>query len=191
MDEEIELSPVQAFMILLAGVRNRKHIKGKTWLQKEMFLIAKNTKLKEMLDFEPHLYGPYSETVDVELENLEVMGLLEEKGNIQLTEEGRKYYKKISEKASRQILDLISEIKEELNDLSEDELLAYIYFSFPETTEEAVRLEKIMKNRVKLAIRLYKKGKVSIGKAADIADMDVKSFMDYLRSKEIKIPLSL
>jgi len=191
MDEEIELSPVQAFMILLAGVRNRKHIKGKTWLQKEMFLIAKNTKLKEMLDFEPHLYGPYSETVDVELENLEVMGLLEENGNSQWTEEGRKYYKKISEKASRQILDLISEIKEELNDLSEDELLAYIYFGFPETTEEAVRLEKIMKNRVKLAIRLYKKGKVSIGKAADIADMDVKSFMDYLRSKEIKIPLSL
>ncbi len=191
MNEEIELSPSQAFMILLAGARNEEHIKGKTWLQKEMFLIAKNTMLKEVLDFEPHLYGPYSETVDVELENLEVMGLLEENGNIQLTEEGRKYYKKISEKASRQILDLISEIKEELNDLSKDELLAYIYFGFPETTEEAVRLEKIMKNRVKLAIRLYKKGKVSIGKAADIADMDVKSFMGYLRSKEIKIPLSL
>ena len=191
MDGMRNLSPVQAFMILLSGGRDYEPIKGKTWLQKEMFLLTKNTRLKEEIYFEPHFYGPYSETVDIELENLEIMGMIEENREIRLTNVGKKVYEKLLEITSEEKLGLISEIKEELNDLTEDELLAYIYFSFPETTKEAVKLENIKKNRAKLAVNLYKKGKVSIGMAAEISGMDIKSFMDRLRTMGVKIPLSL
>jgi predicted HTH domain antitoxin len=60
-----------------------------------------------------------------------------------------------------------------------------------ETTKEAVKLENIKKNRVKLAVNLYKKGKVSIGMAAEISGRDIKSFMDLLITMGVKIPLSL
>lgn len=192
MDEKIELSPVQAFLILLLGSRNYEPVKGKTWLQKEMFLISQNTGLKEEVYFEPHFYGPYSETVDAELENLEILGLAASKGNgeIALTEKGKEVYVTILKIASAEKLELIKEIKEELNDLNEDELLAYIYFSFPETTKEAVRFENIKHKRVKLAMNLYEKEKVSLGKAAEIAGIDIKAFMDEIRRKGLKVPLS-
>lgn len=190
MDEKMELSPVQAFLILLFGSRNYEPVKGKTWLQKEMFLIAKNSELKEEVYFEPHFYGPYSETVDTELENLEILGLAAGNGEIALTEKGKALYAALLKIASPEKLLLIEEIKEELNDLSEDELLAYIYFGFPETTKEAVRFENIKKKRVKLAMRLYEKEKVSLGKASEIAGMDIKGFMDYLRRKGLKVALS-
>jgi len=192
MDEKVmELSPVQAFLILLLGSRNYESVRGKTWLQKEMFLIAKNTGLKEEVYFEPHFYGPYSETVDSELENLEILGLAAENGEIKLTKKGKDLYAALLKIASIGKLELIEEIKEELNNLNEDELLAYIYFSFPETTKEAVRFENIKHKRVKLAMSLYEKEKVSLGKASEIAGMDIKGFMDYLRRKGLKVPLSL
>lgn len=190
MEKQMEPSPVQAFLILLLGSRNYEPVKGKTWLQKEMFLIAKNTPLKEEVYFEPHLYGPYSETVDSELENLEILGLVAENGEIELTERGKEVYANLLKITSAEKLELIEEIKEGLNDMSEDELLAYIYFNFPETTKEAVRFENIKKKRAKLAMRLYEKEKVSLGKASEIAGMDIKNFMDYLRDKGLRVPLS-
>jgi len=186
----MELSPVQAFLILLLGSRNYEPVKGKTWLQKEMFLIAKNTTLKEVVLFEPHFYGPYSETIEVELENLAILGLIVGDGEIRLTDKGEGAYSDLLKVVSREKLELIEGVKEELNDLSEDELLAYIYFSFPETTREAVRFENIKKKRVKLALNLYEKGKVSLGKASEIAGMSTKRFIDYLRAVGLEVLLS-
>jgi uncharacterized protein YwgA len=186
----MELSPVQAFLILLVGSRNSEPVKGKTWLQKEMFLITKNTSLKNELYFEPHFYGPYSETVEVELENLAILELIKADGEIRLTHKGEEAYSDLLKVVSREKLELIEEVKEELNDLSEDELLAYIYFSFPETTKEAVRFENIKKKRIKLALNLYEKGKVSLGKASEIAGMSTKSFIDYLRDAGLEVLLS-
>jgi len=191
MRGKMDFSPVQAFLILLLGSRNGEPVKGKTWLQKEMFLITKNTGLKEEVYFEPHFYGPYSETIDTELENLEILGLAAENGEIRLTGKGKEVYANLLKIASHEKLGLIGEIKEELNDLDEDELLAYIYFSYPETTKEAARFENIKRKRVKLAVRLYAKEKVSLGKASEIAGMNIKAFMDEIRHKGLKVPLSL
>ncbi len=54
-DEELDISPVQAYILLLAGARNGEPIKGKKWLQAQMYILTKNknTKLEEeLLDFE-------------------------------------------------------------------------------------------------------------------------------------------
>lgn len=190
MRGKMDFSPVQAFLILLLGSRNGEPVRGKTWLQKEMFLIAKNTGLKEEVYFEPHFYGPYSETIDTELENLQILELVAENGEIRLTGKGKEAYANLLKIASTEKLELIKEVKEELNDLNEDELLAYIYFSFPETTKEAVRFENIERKRAQLAISLYEKEKVSLGKASEIAGMDIKAFMDEIRRKGLKVPLS-
>jgi len=185
------LNPVQAYLILLLGAKNYEPVRGKVWLQKEMFLIVRNVeKLRDEVDYEPYFIGPYSETVDVAVEQAENMRLIKstEEGFV-LTDLGKKIFKKLVEMARKETLELVEEVKSELNDLDEDELLAYIYFTFPEMAKESRKIEEIKKRRVPLAIRLYKKGKISLSKAAEIAGMSIKSFMDVLRKKGVLIPL--
>lgn len=186
------LTPLQALILLLLDANDAQEIKGKTWLQKEMFLVVHNVpeEVAEEAQYEPHHYGPYSETIDSELDALRMMGLVEINDKIKLRPSGQALAKRLKNMVSKDFLDLLSEIKRELNDLSEDELLAYIYFTFPEMTVESRAIERIMRKRMRLAISLYKKGKVSLSKAAQIAGVSVSDFIELLRKRKTGITLS-
>jgi len=186
------LSPLQALILLLLDVNEGEPVKGKTWLQKEMFLLVYNTGKDEIIQgaqFEPHHYGPYSETIDAELDNLRMMGLVETNGPISLKPKGRRLASKLRRIVSDDFLELVEEIKENLNDLSEDELLAYIYFTFPHMTTESQVLERIKHRRERLAVSLYKRGKVSLSKAAQIAGMSVGDFIELLKKRRVLVEL--
>ena len=186
------LSPLQALILLLLDANEGKPVKGKTWLQKEMFLLVHNTGKEEIIQgaqFEPHHYGPYSETIDAELDILRMMGLVEINGPISLKPKGRRLASKLRKIVSNDFLELVEEIKENLNDLSEDELLAYIYFTFPNMTTESRVLERIKRKRERLAVSLYKKGKVSLSKAAQIAGMSVGDFIELLKKRRVPVEL--
>lgn len=186
------LSPLQALILLLLDANRGEPIKGKTWLQKEMFLLVHNTgkdKIIQGAQFESHHYGPYSETIDAELDTLRMIGLIEIDRSIRLKPEGKKLASRLREVVSNEFLELVKEIKNNLNDLSEDELLAYIYFTFPKMTTESRVLERIKNKRKRLAISLYKKGKVSLSKAAQIAGMSVSDFIELLKKRRIPVEL--
>lgn len=183
------LSPIQAVILLLIG-SNKEPLKGRLWLQKGLFLLANNiSRLSDEANFEAHHYGPYSEAVEIELNNLKILGLVKEEKGLSLTEKGEILFNRLLEYVPEGFPELVKEVKSDINDLSQDELLAYIYFSFPETTTESRTLERIQRNRKNLALSLYKKGKISLSKGAEIAGMSVKEFMDFLRAKKIRIPL--
>ena len=186
------LSPLQALILLLLDANKGEPVKGKVWLQKEMFLLVHNTGKDEMIQgaqFEPHHYGPYSETIDAELDILRMMGLIEINRRISLKPMGRRLASKLRKIVSPEFLELVEEIKGNLNDLSEDELLAYIYFTFPNMTTESRVLERIKRKREGLAVSLYRKGKVSLSKAAQIAGMSVRDFIELLRKRRIPVEL--
>ena len=75
--------------------------------------------------------------------------------------------------------------------ITNDELLALTYFSFPEMTEESLVKDKIWAKREKLALGLYKKQKVSLEKAVEISGLNYNDFLDLLSSKNIKVELVL
>jgi len=186
------LSPLQALILLLLDANKGEPVKGKVWLQKEMFLLVHNTGKDEMIQgaqFEPHHYGPYSETIDAELDILRMMGLIEINRRRSLKPMGRRLASKLRKIVSPEFLELVEEIKGNLNDLSEDELLAYIYFTFPNMTTESRVLERIKRKREGLAVSLYRKGKVSLSKAAQIAGMSVRDFIELLRKRRIPVEL--
>jgi len=186
------LSPLQALILLLLDANKGEPVKGKVWLQKEMFLLVHNTGKDEIIQgaqFEPHHYGPYSETIDAELDILRMMGLIEINRRISLNPMGRRLASKLRKIVSPEFLELVEEIKGNLNDLSEDELLAYIYFAFPNMTTESRVLERIKRKREGLAVSLYRKGKVSLSKAAQIAGMSVRDFIELLRKRRIPVEL--
>lgn len=179
MTSKIEnLDNAEKIFLILLEAYGGEAVPGNLWLQKEMFLIAKNLEpLENFLEFKPHIQGPFSETVKNILENLQFRGYVRKDGrHIELTSEGEELVQYIYDNASEDLVDLIEDIKRFVNDLSKDELLVYIYYSYPEMTEESYELEDIEAKRLDLAKRLYQKEKVSLEKASELAGRPLSEF---------------
>lgn len=185
----------QQYILLLLNSCNQSPINGKTRLMKELFFVARNIKpLWQVLSFEAHNYGPYSEKIAYDLEALSQLGLIYFKEHA--SGKGGKYF--ITEKGVGILKDLNLNYNEELvenmknffNGLSNDEVLAFTYSSCPEMTNESLIKEKLSNKRSKLALKLYKKKKISFGKAIEISGMDYKDFFDLLDKNNIQVELS-
>ena len=77
----------------------------------------------------------------------------------------------------------IEDFKAFINDLTGDELLLFIYITFPEYAPESARLLDIVRRRAPLSTSLYRKGKVSLAKAAFLAGMNMESYLDYIEGE--------
>jgi predicted HTH domain antitoxin len=176
-----ELNEVQKVILSLLYSKNAEPIKGATWFQKEMFLISKNfSDIEEDLSFDAYLFGPDSEVADDELSELKKRKFVEMQGNkIALTKEGKDFAKKVYSEDTKK-KEIIDRFKEFLNDLSLDELLVFIYFSYPEMTQESTVFQEIKTKRVPLATALVRKNKISTQKAAEIAGLPLEHFMKKL-----------
>ncbi len=183
------LTETQKYTLLLLSAKNYEPIKGKLWFQKELFLLAKNSdELAEQTDFEADFMGPYSESADEELEQLEFAKVVEKEGNrLKLTGLGRDIAEILEKNTSDEEKEMIEDFKSELNDLTEDELLGFIYFTYPEMTRESVKFEKIKPKRMNIALSLYAKSKISLGKALEIAGMNIDTFIKEAKLKGIQI----
>ena len=182
-----DLGEVKRNLILLLSSKSNEPVKGKLWYQKELFLLSKNIpELEEEAGFEPYFWGPHSELADSEMEDLVQLGVVRHTvgtGYV-LTKLGQDIASSVC-KDSKDNEALIEDVKDFLNSLSKDELLLYIYASYPETAEDAVEIKNLLPKRKDIAIALYKKDKVSVGKASEIAGVSVNSMIRELQSKGI------
>jgi hypothetical protein len=122
----------------------------------------------------------------VEFKQLEKEGILKQENNrILLTEMGKEMASRIE--VDEKCKEVIEEIKSLLNDMTEDELLAFIYFSYPEMVGESAKLDKIKPRRKKLALSLYQQGKISLGKTAQIAGISIEELIKELKNKGITV----
>jgi uncharacterized protein YwgA len=183
------LSPSQRLEVSLVGANDFDPVKGKLWLQKEMFLIWRSLPgMKVHITFDPALMGPLSESVDWDLDQLRNIGLVEEgPGGLSLSPEGRDVYSAIPRILEQKCLDLASRVKSLLNDLTKDELLAFIYFRYPETASESRELAALLPRRSELAVRLVRKGKVGLEGGARIAGLVPQDFANLLKSRSISL----
>lgn len=137
--------------------------------------------MKSRADFIAHVYGPYSESVEYAMENLLSYRLVEKiKGVYVITQSGFKVFEELRNRLSDDKIEAIEDFKVFFNDLSQKELLVFIYCSFPEFTGESRIKEEVFKERLPAAISLYSKNKVSLEKAALLAGMPLENFIDIL-----------
>jgi len=178
-----DLTDLDLAILQLLHAGNDDPLKGKVAYQKEMFLIADYIdKIKELAEFIPHTFGPYSEAAENEIGNLRSLGLVREEGHkYRITDNGVAALRKAKSVFSEEEIEAIHDFKKFLNDLSEDELLLFIYVSHPEFTKESAVYEGVIRKRIPTAITLYKKGKVSLDKAAFLAGLPVEKFLDCQR----------
>lgn len=183
------LSSVERFLLLLLAApgnqpSGHEPIKGKTWLQKEMFFISKNVpELVEATGFEDYRFGAYSDVLDDVLDQFITDRYVEvDSGKIQLTGKGAPFAKHLWEGASKNEKDIVQEIKELLNDMTNDELLGFSYSAYPSMKRFSDFTETFEAEKVKIATALLRKGKVSREKAAEIAGLPLTEFLAQAKS---------
>lgn len=188
IDEKIEqFNDVDRFILLLLGAKNSESVPGPIHFQKEMYLLQNLfPKLADETDYDAYLLEPHSEIVADEAEQLESAGLIRAKtGNLELTSDGKKVFNILKKRSSKEETRKIEEFKELLNDLTKDELLAFIYFSYPsqdELEKESIEYKDLLPKRKKLAISMYQRGKISAQKAAQIAGEHLEDFLKELKN---------
>lgn len=168
------------------GALSNTPIRSKTKLQKLLFLFSNVfEKFKDPLDFEPHLFGPYSETVDYVLDDLRKLDLIEKIGShYRLSSKGIDTYNRIQNKEIKEHMRIVLEdFKEFLNDLTQEELLAFVYVTYPEYIEEAAMWNEIKEKRKEIAISLLRKNKISFGKAAEVSGLNQEEFQKILKKR--------
>jgi len=186
-----DANPLVKITLVLLFMKNKEKIRGKLWLQKELYMIAK--KLEELSTdelYEAHYFGQFSEDAEVAVEQIAMLGLLEpRKIGFDLSPFGEEVAKEAKNQLSPESLQFIEEVKEFLNDLEEDELLGYIYNAYPEMATNSTKKASIDQKRVEIAVRLYLKDKISMGKAVEIAGIDRVSLIDLIRKRNSSIEM--
>jgi len=172
-----ELSALQKHIILLLYARDCEPIPGVAWFQKELYLVAENVpEVSKEAGFVSGAYGPCSKNADDRLKDLVLRGMVNKKGNkISLSDLGVKVAHKVVKEASKDTLELLDDFKGLLNDMSGKELTTFIYLTFPES-DASLAPKGIKEDRVVVAKTLYRKGKLSLERAAEIAGVSVEDF---------------
>lgn len=184
LDEIADSLPhLGAAILHLLHAGGNSAVRGDVLFQKELFLIGDYIeRIGEDADFVPHIFGPYSEAAEVALGELVSLGLVRRsEGGYTLTPDGVRVWEKVCSVFHTEESGAIDDFKAFLNDLSVDEVLLFIYVTYPEYTCESARLRDILEKRVPLSASLYRKGKVSLEKAAFLAGMNMESYLDYLK----------
>lgn len=181
-----DLNDEEKLILYSLGALDNTPLRSKVKIQKLLFLVSNVFKgFQGLLKFEPHLLGPYSETVNDVLESLMKLELVEQKGaRYQLSEEGLHIFNALDPKPD--LVSVIEDFKAFLHDLSDEEVLTFIYVTYPDYISESIKWEELKPQRLDLAISLLKKKKVSFSKAAEVAGQDPIQFDETLCDRGIR-----
>ena len=127
-------------------MRDNESVPSKTHLQKEMFLLLKETVFQKVdgYKFVPHYYGPFSRELDNDLNDLVVSGLVNDSDGFTLTPEGFKNAQALWNNQDQTRKAALLRIKEKYNRLNSEKLLEYVYEKYKKyTVKSAVILDNL------------------------------------------------
>lgn len=136
-------------------LRDNEAVPTKIHLQKEMFLLEKETSLleKPLFEFVPHYYGPYSRDLEEETISLIIAGKIDDSEGYFLTPLGFREAHELWKKLTPAQVRALVRIKENYNKKSTKELLDYVYEKYKKyTTKSALLLDNILENFHKFAV---------------------------------------
>jgi len=166
MDNKLEF--IEDLVIMLVGSKDSP-VPSEFHLQKELFIVSNSMpRLKGLLVFEKHYRGPYCQEVDEIYKNpLNYDEIYEIKNRkISLNERGKKVYQDVLEKHKdvkkiNLLLNSFKLVRDIYDKFSEDELLYFIYRSYPEYIENSNAYRKLDNNKRKLVEGMLNKKLIS------------------------------
>lgn len=179
------MEPDEKILLYAIGALDNSPLRSKVRLQKLLFLLSKVfPEWDDLLEFESHLLGPYSERVDNILEDLIALDLVRKTGSsYSLTESGSRVFNTL--KPKEQLVEVIEDYKDFLNDLTDEQVLTFVYVFYPEYIGESAKWDDLKGDRVKNAISMLLKGKVGFSKAAEVAGLSPGEFSTLLERRGV------
>lgn len=172
---------LEVLLVILLHSNQNEPITGRIWLQKIMFVLDRNIEDIKAA-FEGSYIGPYSEKVEIALEQFISSGLVTTKSHkIYLTKKGELLAKELMNYVSDERKKIIKDVKIFLNRINRKELISFIYSSFPTYTEDSQIKEEFESFRLESSISLYKKGRVSLSKAAEISGYELQEYIKLIK----------
>ena len=171
----------EKLIILLLGARAFP-IPSFAHLQKEMFMLSKTyPKVDEVFNFQKHLLGVYSQTLQALAEEPYYFAgaYTFDANGIRLTREGREVFEKMMRESKNNFVfqNVISSaklIRTLYDKLSDDELLFLMYITYPEFTELSSVYEQLVRNkgsRVRILEDLRRKGTITQERYEELSAM--------------------
>ena len=167
--------PLRRLVVLLAASNGGEPIMGRMKLQKMVFMLTRgNGKEGGSFGYGASGSGPHSNIVEEETLHLEDVGVLRTDGkNITVTQLGREVAGRIADGEDRCALDRIDRYKEVFNDMTADELLTYVYCSYPDMAARSPTYDRVMSDKERHTVSMLVGGKIALGRAAEILDRPV------------------
>jgi predicted HTH domain antitoxin len=187
VDDLDSLSIAQRYILglLLNSTSNR--IPDHLVLQKEMFLLSEASEpLAEKCSFAPHFKGPYSEEVEGSLADLQDLGLVKVdsfKQNIRLDPAAKQRVAEWWNKVPLPVASSVVSVTSFMHDLTNDEVLLGVYHDRPDMAVQSVVRDQVTARRIPNAVSLYRKGKVSLSRGAELAGLSQHEFRKILHDK--------
>ena len=183
-------SPARALLILALSMKDKTDRKEMDRLHiQKTIKYYEHMQQDKTIDFSDFKYGGVSYELQENLEALEVYGLMENIGSSRrpkyvLTEEGEKAAKELLETHSEEEIRRLGFAKLQLNDLSYDETLYFMYKLIPETQKNSIEFERLDKKKHILIPKLFLKGRINSDTAAEWLGVDKKTFLDSLTTSD-------
>ena len=183
-----DVDVLHKFIILLVNA-NDEPINGKLKLQKMMFLLSdKLEAVKEKSCYDADNYGPHSEILDKEAQYLKQIGVLTSSmGKIALTGTGKKIAQELYRDEDDKLLKVLNNYKSFLNDMTQNELLTFIYSAYPDMTKKSVEYENLKPHMEKHVMSLLKKHKISSERASELLNIPQYSVIKKMRDMNMII----
>lgn len=167
--------PLRRLVVLLAASKGGEPIRGRMKLQKMVFMLAcGNGREGGSFGYGASGGGPHSDIVEEEAGHLEDVGVLRTDGeDVSVTQLGREVAGRIADGEDRRTLDRIDRYKEVFNDMTADELLTYVYSSYPDMAARSLTYDRVMSDKERHTVSMLVGGKIALGRAAEILDRPV------------------
>ena len=94
---------------------------------------------------------------------------------------------RVNQNPKKELLIVVEDFKDFLNDLPDKEILTFVYVSYPDYISESAKWDELKPERIKIAVSLLKKEKVSFGKAVEISGLSASRFEELLKKNNIKL----
>jgi hypothetical protein len=181
-----EMDAVQRLMIFCLGALG-KSLNRMVYIQKILFLTYESLPniFENQLDFQKHKKGPIAGVIEENIHIFSSSRLIEGFG-FGLSDWGNELYYLIEPRVKEPLKSTLLDYKDFVIDLTEDELLTFIYARFPEYSANSEEWDRLKPKRVKHALSMLKKEKISVSMAAEIADMNYYEFEDLARKQKIR-----
>lgn len=175
--------------IILTAYLNGEPLMGTRKLQHIIFLLSDVVReLKDECRYDAGTYGPHSEIVAYKLDDLIETGVLCCAHNkIETTLMGEDIAKELLTREPRRIIDLLSEYKTFLNDLTADESFAYVYSAYPSMVSASIKIDELKSNMENHIMSLVQKQKISAQRAAELLQISYRLALKKAGERGIRI----